>query len=176
MHEQQAVEVAGELSGLDTIWIIGGGPSHGTARYCAAKFHEQLPWNGIPEDLEEWAHLQYFLTLSWNRRSTVIVIAPPGNSLDRAEELVEGIAGAGGRAIVVAHQGHGEFPLAANIFQMPAFLGKTNSISSLKSALDQPEFATAIGLVKFGSLQQKRKPSSGLAGGIRKTLTEIFRK
>jgi cell division protein FtsA len=58
--------------------------------------------------------------------------------------------------------------LASNIFQMPAFLGKTNSISGLKSALDQPEFATAIGLVKFGSLQQKRKPSSGLAGGIKK--------
>jgi cell division protein FtsA len=66
--------------------------------------------------------------------------------------------------------------LAANIFQMAAFLGKTNSISGLKSALDQPEFATAIGLVKFGSLQQKRKPSTGLAGGIRKTLTEFFRK
>jgi len=118
VHEQQAVEVAGELSDLDTIWIIGAGPSHGTACYCAAKFHEQLPWNGIPEDLEEWAHLQYFLTLSWKQRSTVIVIAPPGNSLDRAEELVEGIAGAGGRAIVVAHQGHGEFPLATNTFRL----------------------------------------------------------
>ena len=30
---------------------------------------------------------------------------------------------------------------------MPACIGKTNSISGLKSALDQPEFATAIGLV-----------------------------
>jgi cell division protein FtsA len=66
--------------------------------------------------------------------------------------------------------------MAEQIFQMPAFLGKTNSISSLKSALDQPEFATAIGLVKFGSLQQKRKPASGLADGIKKTLVEIFRK
>ncbi len=43
------------------------------------------------------------------------------------------------------------------VFQLPAFPAKTNSISGLKSALDQPEFATAIGLVKFGSLQQKRK-------------------
>jgi glucosamine--fructose-6-phosphate aminotransferase (isomerizing) len=117
-HEQQAVELAAELKGLDTIWIIGGGPSHGTARYCAAKFHEQLPWNGIPEDLEEWAHLQYFLTLSWKKRSTVIVIAPPGNSLDRAEELVEGITGAGGRAIVVAHSNHGKFPSATGEFRL----------------------------------------------------------
>jgi len=65
--------------------------------------------------------------------------------------------------------------LAENIFQLPAFPGKTNSISGLKSALDQPEFATAIGLVKYGSLQQKRKPSNGFAGGIKKTLADFFK-
>lgn len=51
--------------------------------------------------------------------------------------------------------------LAEKIFQLPASLGKANSISGLKSALDQPEFATAIGLVKFGSFQQKKKSNSG---------------
>jgi cell division protein FtsA len=66
--------------------------------------------------------------------------------------------------------------LAGNIFQLPAFPGKTNSISGLKSALDQPEFATAIGLVKFGSLQTKAKPSGGFTDGIKKTFAEIFRR
>jgi cell division protein FtsA len=66
--------------------------------------------------------------------------------------------------------------LAENVFQLPAFLGKTNSISGLKSALDQPEFATAIGLVRFGSFQQKRKPNSGLTGGFKKTLAEMFKR
>ncbi|MDB6055029.1 MAG: Cell division protein FtsA [Verrucomicrobiales bacterium] len=47
--------------------------------------------------------------------------------------------------------------LAEKTFGMPAMLGKTNSISGLKSALDQPEFATAIGLVKYGSFQQKKR-------------------
>ena len=56
--------------------------------------------------------------------------------------------------------------LAERIFQLPATLGKTNSISGLKSALDQPEFATAIGLVKYGSFQQKKK-----AGGASFTQT-----
>jgi glutamine---fructose-6-phosphate transaminase (isomerizing) len=118
--EAQAAELANELRDLDTIWVIGAGPSFATARYCAAKFHEQLPWNGIPEDLEEWAHLQYFLTLAWKERSVVIVLAPPGNSLDRAEELVEGIHDVGGRAIVVAHPGSGQFPLAHTTFRMAA--------------------------------------------------------
>jgi glucosamine--fructose-6-phosphate aminotransferase (isomerizing) len=116
--EVPAAELANELRDLDTIWVIGAGPSFATARYCAAKFHEQLPWNGIPEDLEEWAHLQYFLTLSWKERSVVMVLAPPGNSLDRAEELVEGIHDVGGRAIAVAQPNSGQFPLAHSTFRI----------------------------------------------------------
>jgi glucosamine--fructose-6-phosphate aminotransferase (isomerizing) len=108
--EPSVSALATELDGADTIWIIGGGPNRGTADYLAAKFHEQLPWNGISQDLEEWAHLQYFLTLAWKARSAVLVLAPPGNALDRAQELVAGIAGAGGRAIVVGHPAHGRFP------------------------------------------------------------------
>lgn len=55
--------------------------------------------------------------------------------------------------------------LAERIFDLPAYIGKTNSINGIRSALDQPEFATAIGLVKFGSFQQRRRPS-GLLGGL----------
>ena len=69
--------LAAELDGIDTLWSIGAGPSRGTAQYCAAKFHEQMPINGVCTDLEEWAHLEYFLTLNWGKRSVVTVIAPP---------------------------------------------------------------------------------------------------
>jgi cell division protein FtsA len=65
--------------------------------------------------------------------------------------------------------------LAEKIFQLPACPAKTNSISGLKSALDQPEFATAIGLVKYGSLQQKRKRHLGLTGGLKRTLADLFK-
>jgi len=67
--------------------------------------------------------------------------------------------------------------LAEQVYQMPAFLGQTNSISGLKSALDQPEFATAIGLVKFGSFKhRKRVPKASLAEGIKTTLGQFFRR
>ena len=56
--------------------------------------------------------------------------------------------------------------LAERIFDLPTYLGKTNSINGIKSALDQPEFATAIGLVKFGSFQHRRRSNGGLLGGI----------
>ena len=91
--------------GTDTVWVLGAGPNRGTAEYCAAKFHEQVPLNGIPQDLEEWAHLQYFLTLSWGGRGPVLVLAPPGNARDRAEEIVGGIARAGGFAVIVGPGG-----------------------------------------------------------------------
>ena len=51
--------------------------------------------------------------------------------------------------------------LAGRVFRSPASVGTTNSLSGLKSALDQPEFATAIGLVKFGLFEQKKKTKKG---------------
>jgi cell division protein FtsA len=67
--------------------------------------------------------------------------------------------------------------LAEQVLEMPVSLGKANSISGLKSALDQPEFATAIGLVKFGSFQQrKRAARSSLAEGIKTTFGQLFKR
>lgn len=67
--------------------------------------------------------------------------------------------------------------LAERFFQMPASLGKTNSISGLKSALDQPEFATAIGLVKFGSMQQKKRARNGfLTQALKETFSGLLRR
>jgi hypothetical protein len=72
---------------------------------------------------------------------------------------------------------HPHIAKLAGKLQMPGSLGKTNSISGLKSALDQPEFATAIGLVKFGSFQQrKRAAKSFLTDGIKSTLGQLFRR
>ena len=59
-------------------------------------------------------------------------------------------------------------PLAEQVLQMPVSLGQTNSVSGLKSALDQPEFVTAIGLVKFGSFKTRnREGKPSLAQGIK---------
>ncbi len=67
--------------------------------------------------------------------------------------------------------------LAGKILGLPASVGKTNSISGLKSALDQPEFAAPIGLVKFGSFQQRKRASkSSLAEGIKTTFGQFFRR
>ena len=67
--------------------------------------------------------------------------------------------------------------LAEQILQVQVSVGKTNSISGLKSALDQPEFATGIGLVKFGSFQQRKRVGKGsLAAGLKTTIVQIFKR
>lgn len=80
------------------------------------------------------------------------------------------LCGGGARIPHIAKQ-------AEQVLKMPASIGKTNSISGLKSALDQPEFATAIGLVKFGSFQQrKRATRPSIGAGIKSTLNQFFRR
>ncbi len=67
--------------------------------------------------------------------------------------------------------------LAEPILQMPVSLGQTNSVSGLKSALDQPEFVTAIGLAKFGSLKtRKREGKPSLAQGIKGVFGKLLQR
>jgi cell division protein FtsA len=65
--------------------------------------------------------------------------------------------------------------LAERVFRLPVSVGKANSINGLRSALDQPEFATAIGLVRYGStFTQQRKNTNSIADRLRQ-VTNLFR-
>lgn len=69
----------------------------------------------------------------------------------------------------------GLLKLAEQIFELPVALGRTSSISGLKSALDQPEFAAPIGLVKFASL--KARSRAGQRSGwlrVKRFFREVF--
>ena len=65
--------------------------------------------------------------------------------------------------------------LAENVFQMNVTPGHASAISGLTTALDQPEFAAAIGLVKFGSLKnRKRGARPSLVSGIKGVFGKIM--
>ena len=66
--------------------------------------------------------------------------------------------------------------LAERVLQMPVSQGQTQSISGLKSALDQPEFFTAIGLAKFGSFKNRKRESRSLVSGIRGMFGRLLQK
>jgi cell division protein FtsA len=66
--------------------------------------------------------------------------------------------------------------LAEQVFQVPAFVSKTNCISGINTAIDQPEFATAIGLVKFGSFEyMKRTEHNTFTASLKGAISQIFR-
>jgi cell division protein FtsA len=56
--------------------------------------------------------------------------------------------------------------LAERVFELPVTIGRTCAVAGLPSQLQAPEFATAIGLVKFGSLQKRKRPQDTFLGSI----------
>jgi cell division protein FtsA len=66
--------------------------------------------------------------------------------------------------------------LAEHILQMPVSPGQTQSISGLKSALDQPEFITAIGLAKFGTFKNRKREGRSLTAGIKNIFGKILQR
>ena len=98
-NKKTAEELARSLWQLDTFFIIGGGPNYATAMFAAAKLFEQPNQNGVPQELEEWAHEQYFLTRP--NVTPIFVIAPPGNSHDRAIEQIHGARDMGATVIAI---------------------------------------------------------------------------
>ena len=56
--------------------------------------------------------------------------------------------------------------LAENVFQMNVTPGHAAGISGITAALDQPEFAAAIGLVKYGSVKNRKRASQPFFKGF----------
>lgn len=89
---------AEETRECQTFYLLGAGPNYATAYFGAAKLLEGPNLNGVPQELEEWAHEQYFLT---HQGTEVIILAAPGQSSDRAREIVRTVRAVGGRAVLV---------------------------------------------------------------------------
>ena len=65
--------------------------------------------------------------------------------------------------------------LARDVFNLPAAIGRSSTVSGIKNALDEPEFSTAIGLIKFGAFQSQAMPKrEGFGRAIRKQFVSIF--
>jgi cell division protein FtsA len=67
--------------------------------------------------------------------------------------------------------------LAERIFNLPVVHGHTAGVGGITSTLDQPEFATAIGLVKYGSMKQhQRAARHGLSAKFQNLVGRFWRR
>jgi len=129
-----------------------------TAQGRAVTFTNEL---GLPIKTINVGHLQRIMSL--RLEEIFQLIAQDLEQAGLCDYLRAGVflTGGGARVPHIAK-------LAEPVLQMPVSIGQTNSISGLKSALDQPEFAAAIGLVRFGSFKNhKRDGKPSLAQGIK---------
>jgi cell division protein FtsA len=144
---------------------------HGSAQAGDEDKHETITTNnelGFPSKSINLGHLRRIMSLRLEEVFRLIEeeIAAAG----LLDYLRAGVVLCGGGSRVPGIQA-----LAEPIFQLPVSIGRTHSISGLKSALDQPEFATGIGLVKYGSFQQrKRSPAGFLGRGIKASISNLF--
>jgi len=106
---KQAAERLGEAEN----WVfMGSGPSYATALFIAAKLVESCGANAWGQDIEEWAHIQFF---NRQEHTPTCVIIPPGRSVDRALELLPYVKGIGRPTLTVASSEQPFLPTQADI-------------------------------------------------------------
>jgi cell division protein FtsA len=124
---------------------------------------------GVADKTVNVEHLRRIMSLRLEEIFELIA-----NELDAAGMLTylrEGVFLCGGGARVPQIE-----RLASQIFGMPAALGNTTCVSGLKSALNQPEFATAIGLARYGSYQARKRKgeTNSITAHFKKSFGKIF--
>jgi len=80
--------------------FTGAGPNYGTAFFSMAKVIEATRTPAVGQQMEEWAHIQYFFT---GENTITFVIAPPGNSITRAREQMVAIKAMESKCVVMCH-------------------------------------------------------------------------
>lgn len=94
--ERFAADVVVELR--EPFFVVGTGADAGTAHYAVAKFIEAAGLIGVAQDLEEWAHEQYFAT---DESRTLLMSVTDERAMERAGEIAAMAASVGGRVAAV---------------------------------------------------------------------------
>ena len=117
----QGENIAGRMDGLasEIAAIVKGlgGPNYGTALFGRAKLLEAAPIPCLAQEVEEWAHLEYFLT---GFDTQVIFLAPAGSSRERVLAMMRTVNRVNGFVVAVADPADDEVrELAHQVWPVP---------------------------------------------------------
>lgn len=125
---------------------------------------------GLPERSVNLEHLRRIMSL--RLEETFEIVAEEVEKAGLLDYLRAGVFLCGGCARIPEIS-----KLASRVFGLPVALGQTKSISGLVSTLDQPEFSTGIGLVKFGSFQQGQPKADGsVTSRLKRGIAQLFQR
>jgi len=148
--EAPAAELGQKSDVQTSIQIIGAGPNYGTALFGMAKLIEAARISAVGQELEEWAHEQYFCT---GPGTVTIVLAPPGASSSRAREQLQAVRDMHGLAIAICSPDDVDtLRLADYIFPVPGSLDEALTPISYCVPLElfAYHFASSKGLTMLG--------------------------
>ena len=111
--------------------FLGGGPNLGTALFSAAKVLEASGDSALGQDMEEWAHLQYFAR---EPRTPTFVIDAGGRSYSRACEVAAAARAIGRRVAAVVPYGEAALAAQADVV-LPVHRGGREAFSPLLFSL-----------------------------------------
>lgn len=148
--ERFAADVAVGLK--EPFFVVGTGADAGTAHYAAAKFLEAAGLVGVPQDLEEWAHEQYFAT---DESRTLLMSVTDERLVERAEQVTAMARSVGGRVAVV---GLSALETTADVAMTIPPVGATTAplLAWLPFALAALHFARANSRHPFGTNRANR--------------------
>jgi len=99
------------------IYFVGGGPNYGSALFGRAKLLEAAPVPCMAQEVEEWAHLEYFLT---GVDTQIIFLAPAGPSRQRVLDMMQTASRLNSYVIAVADPEDKEVAeLASEVWPVP---------------------------------------------------------
>ncbi len=131
---------AEQVKDIDTYTFLGSGPSIATSLFYAAKTYELPRVYGVSQELEEWAHEQFFIT---SKGTQVLFIAPQGRSVSRIRELLHTTQTMGGSAVVVTDESNPELAAAADV-TLPVAGSISEALSPLVYCVPGQLFATYL--------------------------------
>lgn len=143
--------------------------SHGAALVNPAVRGETfcpMNQNGLPEKAINLEHLR--MIMKARLEETFEIIADEIHQAGLFPHLRAGIFLCGGGARTSEVQ-----QLAEQVFGLPVQLGRASAFSGLKSTVDKPEFATALGLLKLGATRSATRRSKG--NWIRNSINSLWR-
>jgi glucosamine--fructose-6-phosphate aminotransferase (isomerizing) len=155
--EAPAAQLAASLTQDTDVFFLGAGPNYGTALFAMAKMIESARHNTVSQQLEEWAHEQYFCT---GPGTVTVVLAPQGYSVDRAREQLLAVRDMKGTAVAVCAADDTETAALADVvFPVPAGVPEHLSplVYCVASELIAYHFALANEKVMLGFDDEWRK-------------------
>lgn len=92
--------------------FLGAGPAYGVALFGAAKMLEASGDSALGQDLEEWAHVQYFAR---DASTPTVIIDCGGAGYSRAIEVAQAAGAVGRRVVAVVPAGEGPVSRVADL-------------------------------------------------------------